>query len=176
MARPPDADALNTTEAAVLGAVARAGRAHGFQLVPELRPGGPLGRIVAVKPAMIYALLHKLEQRGLLRGQTIAQLDRPDRHEVTLSDAGREVLRAWVRTPVTRMRDLRQVFLLKHALAPAVGLSRRALLRAQRDALGAVHPVAEPEDAVARYRAAMVEAALAWLETEGNRARSPHRT
>ncbi|GGF38632.1 PadR family transcriptional regulator [Williamsia phyllosphaerae] len=55
----------------------------------------------------IYRTLKKLHDDGLVAFESVAQDARPDKKVYTLSDSGRDALRAWVsdRAPVPRLRD-----------------------------------------------------------------------
>jgi PadR family transcriptional regulator AphA len=84
--------------------------------------------------------------------------------------AGTRALRAWLRTPVQHLRDVRSELLLKLALAERPGVDREPLVAAQRTAFAPIFAAMaaepEPDDPVARWRhehARAVERFLAGL-------------
>jgi DNA-binding PadR family transcriptional regulator len=162
----------NPAELAVLGFLTR-GPCHGYDLArtieAEIGPVWKLGR------SQVYALLERLERDGLVAHRRIEQGARPPRKVYGLSRRGRALGEGWIASPVARTRELRLEFLAKLHLATTAGRASRArLVRAQRkvlegqaaDVRGRLGRGAGGIEANAlTYRLAMVEAAMAWLET-----------
>jgi DNA-binding PadR family transcriptional regulator len=82
------------TELAVLGLLAWAGESSGYEL--HKRAERSVGFIWAPARSHLYAVLKRLEADGLVRGRRIAQADRPDKRLFALTDAGTEMLGAWL--------------------------------------------------------------------------------
>lgn len=105
--------------------------AHGYELKQALEqtfgsayPSPNIGQI--------YVTLGRLEKDGLVRGQDVAQTNRPNKRVYELTPAGREALSDWIDEPSDGPR-LRSDFFLKLALAPMTGTADRvALINRQR--------------------------------------------
>ena len=106
---PPEKD-RNPAEYLVLGALS-GGPLHGYDLYQYL--GEHLGQIWTLGRSQTYALLSRMEQAGLVAHERQAQEKRPDRKVFSLTPAGRKKFKAWVKTPVEHVRDLRLEFLAK---------------------------------------------------------------
>src|SRR5687767_4222961 len=94
------------TEWVVLGLLAEES-AHGFALARRLAPGGEVGRVWAASRPLTYRAIDQLAADGLIAPVRTEAGRGPQRtvHEVT--DAGRQELARWLRTPVPRFRDVR---------------------------------------------------------------------
>lgn len=105
--------------------------AHGYELKQALEqifgsayPSPNIGQI--------YVTLGRLEKDGLVRGEDVAQTNRPNKRVYELTPAGREALSVWIDEPSDGPR-LRSDFFLKLALAPMTGTADRvALINRQR--------------------------------------------
>lgn len=162
-------------EYALLGLLS-ANPAHGYELHKKLKDLPSLGRIWFVKQANLYALLEKLEVRGLITSREVEAGGYPPRKQYTLTSAGAEALQAWLREPVARPRDIRQEFLLRLYFARQSGPrvaqellvnQRQALLqwRAEIQQMIAELPANETFQAVVlEYRLRQSQATLDWLE------------
>lgn len=123
-----------TTEHALLGFL-RLRPMHGYELHRHLSNPECLGLVWTMKLSHLYALLGKLEAEGLIRAELQPQLNRPARRVFRLTRAGRQAYRAWLRSPVSRPRSMRQEFLAKLYFASLEGESlARALVERQRQA------------------------------------------
>lgn len=98
-------------EYAVLGLLAVEPR-HGYELARAFA-APPLSEVCPVEPSLLYAYLRNLERRGLVDWEEVRVGNRPTRKTYEPSEAGWEVLRGWLRAPVTRMREVRLDLLLK---------------------------------------------------------------
>lgn len=154
---------------------------HGYELYQELCALPGIVLVWNIKQGLLYALLEKLEARGLVTSRMIAGGPHPDRKEYSPTAAGRRALEEWIASPVRRPRDLRQEFLAKLVIARRYGNARAlALLEAQRRAclewkagLEANRPRQDgrhiDEWLVYSFRVKRLEGALEWLaacETE----------
>jgi DNA-binding PadR family transcriptional regulator len=89
---------------AVLAALLE-GEASGYQL--SKRFDVSVANFWSATPQQLYRELERLEAEGLLRGRVVEQRRRPNKRVLTLTDAGREELRAFVAQPArpTAIRD-----------------------------------------------------------------------
>ena len=102
---------LGTTHRAVLGLLSL-GATHGYDLFRILDGGDGVSRLVALKPATVYAVLHDLEAQGLVQGEQLTE-GYPPRTRFAVTNAGKVSLDAWLTEPVHRIREVRSDFLLK---------------------------------------------------------------
>ncbi len=125
--------ALSPGEWAVLGVVAE-GPTHGFAVAQLLGPDGRLGRIWTLPRPVVYQILKKLLQMGLIRERrTEAGTRGPVRTVVGVTPAGRRAVKHWLQEPVDHVRDVRSLLLLKLALLDRAGADAKPLVAAQRD-------------------------------------------
>lgn len=107
---------LTESEYTILGVIedetSASGTIHGYDLHRALTDG-VVATIIRIEPGMVYHYLKKLTRQGYIETTVIPQDGRPDRHEHTLNDQGRDALNAWISEPVETTRDLRLGFLLK---------------------------------------------------------------
>ena len=166
------------TELAVLGLLAWAGEASGYEL--NRRAEGSVGFIWAPARSQLYAVLKRLDAAGLVQGRQVAQADRPDKRLFSLTDAGREVLAAWLGRvepiePEDRDGVLLKVFFAGHG-DPAAGRAQLQDWRARVQARLATYREiedtfedADGADAAARLQTlrlgiALMEASRAWAD------------
>jgi PadR family transcriptional regulator, regulatory protein AphA len=147
---------------------------HGYELHRELRKKTGLGLVWTVKQAQLYAILAKLEARGLIEAELVDAGARPARKVFHLTEAGSAAYEEWVRTPASR-RDFRLDFLAKLLAARKSGLEAAAsLVGEQRRLCGLwleearARRAAVAEDSldglVHSYRIGQLEATAAWLD------------
>jgi DNA-binding PadR family transcriptional regulator len=166
----PDADLL-PGEWAVLGVLAR-GDAHGFAVGRTLAPNGWLGRVWTMSRPRVYRAINDLAKRGLIEPVGTAESERgPVRTLYSATGSGRRLLDAWLREPVSHVREIRSELLLKLALLYERGTPPYDLLAAQRTRLRPVLESLEgavPEsgfDAILlRYRVETTRAALSFVD------------
>jgi PadR family transcriptional regulator, regulatory protein AphA len=149
---------------------------HGYELYQELCEMKGISLIWNIKQALLYAILEKLETKGLLLSQLVQGETYPPRRYFHLTDHGRNSLHAWFSTPVLRARDLRQEFLAKLIIARRYAREdARNLIRVQEQAcqnwfndLKSKAPSPTPEQMdewiVYSFRIERVESALKWLK------------
>jgi DNA-binding PadR family transcriptional regulator len=134
----PTVEQLSPGDWAVLGLLAEEER-HGFAITRIMAAEGELGRIWQVRQALVYRTLEILVNRGLaVRAGQEASTRGPSRTLIAATPAGRAALEDWLREPVTHVRDMRSVLLLKVALLRRAGQSPVVLLEAQRSTLVAM--------------------------------------
>lgn len=160
-------------EFALLGLVRRA-PVHGYELLQKLSTPNGLSEIWRIKIGQVYAFLNKLEDQGYLTSTRQPQSDYPARRLYAITPAGETAFLAWMRTPVTTARDLRQLFLLKlyfeedvprtviaKLLSDQIDLCRGWLESLEQERASAIGW----KQRVAGFRTEMVRASLHWLES-----------
>lgn len=164
-----------TIELALLGYLQQVSL-HGYQIHQRLLEPDGLGQVWRLKQAQLYALLEKLEEAGFIQGTLQAQETRPARRVFHLTPTGQEMLQAWLFSPVTRPRQMRQEFQAKLYFAQIQGHAACArLIAVQRQAcqkwLAEQKISAQQESAsgayvwlVDQYRVGQIQAMLDWLD------------
>ena len=166
---------LSASCIAVLGLVAiRA--ASGYELVAFADRS--IAYFWSIPRSQLYRELTRLEGLGLISGTHIAQTSAPDKRVFEITEAGRDVLIAWLESPAlpaSRSKNgfLLKVFMARHARPEAI----RPLLRSYRESVElelrdlraivdqlADHPQASFGRLTARWGVAHAEASLAWLD------------
>jgi DNA-binding PadR family transcriptional regulator len=149
---------------------------HGYELYQELCAMPGISMIWNIKQALLYAILAKLEVRGLLCSQLVQGDSYPPRNYFHLTEEGKNSLQAWLKTPVRRARDIRQEFLAKLIVARRYGKSDALeLIRIQNQAcqswlaeLNSNIPIHNPEHSdewlVYSFRIIRVNGILEWLK------------
>src|SRR5262245_46594456 len=155
-------DRLLLGEWACLGLLAQ-GPARGYDLSVRLAPGGDVGRVWSLSRPLTYRALDQLTQRDLVEavGEEPGKAGGP-RTIFRPTRRGRAVLRAWLRQPVSHLRDVRGELLLKLVLCDTLGIDQRPLLEAQRAAFA---PMVQSLAAAARRGAASDPVAVWRLES-----------
>jgi DNA-binding PadR family transcriptional regulator len=102
---------LSTPEYAVLGLLRRP--MHGYQVARELARGSGLGLVCPLRMSNVYFLLGNLQERGLVEIEAREEDRYPPRVLLRTTVAGRRAFDAWLREPVTRLRQVRLDFLVK---------------------------------------------------------------
>jgi DNA-binding PadR family transcriptional regulator len=118
-------------EYAILGSL-REAPAHGYLVAQRFSTGNELGLLYHLEQSAVYALLHDLEDRGLITGVHDDSGVRPPRTLFSITDAGEDYLRSWLALPVEPIRRMRLDFLLKlHFTARQSPNEARALVAGQ---------------------------------------------
>jgi len=171
-------EVLSLADHVVLGLLAEQPR-HGWALVRELAPDGPVGRIWSLSRALTYRSLGSLETRRLVRPGATVPGRGPHRTVMAATPRGRRRTRTWLTTPVEHLREVRTVLLLKLVLAERLGLDPEPVLRAQERhfapmVAGLAHAADAPgADLVDRWRAESARAVLRFVTDERRRATRP---
>lgn len=165
-----------TIELALLGFL-QPGPQHGYQLYQQFSNLQGLGMIWHVKQSQLYALLARLEERGLVVSVVQSQEPRPPKKVYSLTMQGVTVFQDWLSLPVPSSRQMRQEFMAKLYFARQEGPAcLRTLVQAQRAACqqwlaafqaqaGALPVERTYERLVYQYRIGQVQAILEWLDT-----------
>jgi PadR family transcriptional regulator AphA len=178
---PRQSHQLAAADYALLGLL-MVGPRHGYELAPHFAPAGDLGLVCTLRLPRLYALLHALEELGLVICEGSVISGGPPRKVFHLTDSGRETFRRWVEQPIRRLRQIRQDFLLKLYFSRTLpGHDTARLIDGQIAACRAVAEEladtasAEPADSFAALvlhsRQVTADATIAWLESERSSAR-----
>jgi PadR family transcriptional regulator AphA len=168
----PQEQRLSLTEWLVLCLVGEE-PTHGFAVARLVGTGGSMGEVWRVPKPVVYRVLQRLEQLGLLQAAGEQPTSRgPVRSVVAVTPAGRAAGAAWLARPVAHARDVRSELLVKLALLDRAGDSSAPLLDAQRQQLlpiaAALHDrLAEAggfERTLALWRYETVSATLRFLD------------
>ncbi len=167
-----DTARLSIGDMAVLACLGE-GATHGFRLAAMFAPDGEFGPVWTLRRPQVYRALEHLEARGL--AHTLRQeagAGGPPRTLFAPTERGRQALRAWLATPVERLRHGRNDLVLKLIFLERRGDDPTPLLLAQRERFERVletyrrrlADVAGPESVALAWRVAAARAALAFLE------------
>ncbi len=150
------------------------GTSHGWAIARRLRADGDLGRVWQLSRPLTYRALEHLAERGWVNAVGEEESSGgPTRTLLAATRTGREHLRAWVRTPVEQIRDMRSELLLKLLFATELDIDLGTMLDEQRAIVGhrEVELRAEledaPEDLVLRWRVEMAGAATRFVDSLG---------
>jgi DNA-binding PadR family transcriptional regulator len=102
---------LSPPEYAVLGLLRQP--MHGYQLARELAGGSGLGLVCPMRMSNVYFLLGNLQEGGLVEVEGREEDRYPPRVLLRTTPAGRRAFDAWLREPVTRLRQVRLDFPVK---------------------------------------------------------------
>lgn len=170
---------LGAADYALLGLLMLGSR-HGYELAPYFASDGTLGLVCTLGVSRLYALLHALEELGLVLAESSVISGGPPRKVFSLTEAGREAFQQWLDRPIRQLRLIRQDFLLKLYFSrqlpgrdTAVLVERQvAASRAVADELAARAGAEAPGSFAAlvyESRLAMAHATIAWLQAERDR-------
>jgi DNA-binding PadR family transcriptional regulator len=171
---------LGAADHALLGLL-RLGPRHGYELAPYFMSDGTLGLVCTLGVSRLYALLHTLEELGLVHSESSVLSGGPPRKVFSLTEAGISAFEEWLNHPIRRLRQIRQDFLLKlyfsqqlsHHDTAALIDRQLAVSRSVTDELATAAAAEDPHSfAVMVYesRLALAQATNSWLETERARA------
>ncbi len=150
---------------------------HGYDLYKEILTRPEIALVRSIKQSQLYALLDKLEERGLLASALIPGEAHPDRKEFRPTSEGRKAFHYWMQSPVHHGRDMRQEFLARLYFAAQNGeeyasellsqqrqvcLSWKGRLERQFQALEGQNQFTR---LIFTYRLGQIDAMLDWLET-----------
>lgn len=166
-------------EYAVLG-VLQETPAHGYLVAQRFAPGHDLGLLCPTEQSRVYALLHDLEERGLITGRQESADPRPPRTVFAITPAGEAILNGWLADSVEPLHRLRLDFLLKLTLISSRSPNTAARLIAKQLAAGerqladldASLAVLDPdglEYLVVESKRVAVGSFVTWLHDKGER-------
>jgi DNA-binding PadR family transcriptional regulator len=145
------------------------GPAHGYELKGDLEkllgsayPQPNIGQI--------YVTLGRLEKAGLIAGEDVEQVNRPNKRIYRLTDAGRQTVHEWFEDTTEEPR-VRDEFFMKLAVAVKTGMAdqitlinkqRRQYLNSMRDLSGLI----AAEDRENRIAQLLIEGAMLHLQAD----------
>jgi DNA-binding PadR family transcriptional regulator len=161
------------TEYALLGALI-SGPRHGYEILQYLEAG--LGPAWSVSTSQLYALLKRLDKKGLVGSTLETQDTRPSKRVFSILEQGEKNFMEWLKSPTDHVRDLRIEFLAKlfffHNLdlrgANALVNAQIAVLAQVKDGLSARRAV-EKDDynrLVYGFRISTLTGWLNWLKND----------
>ncbi|MBK8048035.1 MAG: helix-turn-helix transcriptional regulator [Anaerolineales bacterium] len=165
-----------TMEYALLGFL-RQRPMHGYEIHQRIEAGEDDGMVWRVKQSLLYTMLGRLEDEGLVSSTLETHGARPPRKRYSLTAKGDTLLQAWLQTPVRNGRDFRLEFLTKLYFAQLAGSSaaltliRRQLTASQTQLNRLTHTAntaATTESfagLVSDFRVGQMEAVINWLKT-----------
>jgi DNA-binding PadR family transcriptional regulator len=138
----------------VLLGLLKAQPAHGYELLETFHDPTRLGHIWNMSASQLYAVLKRLEERGLISGAEVPQPNAPARTEYHLTELGEARLEGWLAEPhpPTSIHRIRVLFLSRLYIA--------ALLD-------------RPDETVITRQLAACESQLARTKAERERTSSP---
>lgn len=109
---------------------------HGYQLLAHFRHPDQLGRVWTLSTSQLYAVLKRLDQHGLIVGETITSSDAPPRTDYHLTPAGESRLQTWLYdpNPSPSVRRVRVEFLSRLYVARLLDQPTIPIIVAQRAA------------------------------------------
>ena len=157
---------------ALLGLLMR-GPMHGYELHQQYEL--ELGQVWRAGMSQVYGLLKDRKEAGQVEARVEQQESRPARKIYSLTPAGRQAFKYWVRQPVANTRDIRVLFLEKLYFLRQLGLdglvelieAQKAICRERAD--GIARQAAELnrddfENLVLGFRHQQLEAIIEWLD------------
>ncbi|MCE5274384.1 MAG: PadR family transcriptional regulator [Deltaproteobacteria bacterium] len=99
-----------TTEYVVLG-VLMTGAMHGYEINRFMSE--TLEGIWHISTSQLYALIHKLEEKAMVKGRISSRENLLPKKVLTLTPEGKRKFLDWVMSPTLHVRDLRMEFLTK---------------------------------------------------------------
>lgn len=170
MTTTPDADQLREPllgEWACLG-ILYDQPAHGWAIVKQLRADGDIGRIWRLSRPLTYRALDQLTAREWIHAVGEEPGDAgPNRTILAATRTGRARFRAWLRTPVPHLRDLRSELLLKLVFADHHHVDITDMLDQQRQVIDQhadAFTNADDHDIVTLWRTESTRAAQRFLD------------
>lgn len=97
------------------------GPSHGYELFKEMEAWPGLVEVWKLKQSMLYADLNKLEKLGYVASMPPDMQFAPPRVNYEITEKGKMALQDWLKTPVSRPREIRPEFLTKLLVAARFG-------------------------------------------------------
>lgn len=150
---------------------------HGYEIYQRFSKLPGLWEIWRIKQSRLYAMLARLEVKGLIQADTIYQENRPARKVFRITENGENAYQTWLVQPVENGRRFRLDFLVKLFFAIQAGETfKTQLIQAQMDTcrdwlqeeqqnLQDYAGQQSFERAIHDFRIGQVLAMLEWLDT-----------
>ena len=103
---------MNSIDIAILGFLYEK-EMHGYEIYKLVSDKYGLGAIYSIKIGRLYTILNKLEESGYVQSELDANGPRPPKKIYTITLAGEQLFKNWLRTPVKHGRDIRINLLMK---------------------------------------------------------------
>lgn len=148
---------------------------HGYEIHQRFTSLPGLWEIWRIKQSRLYAMLGRLEAKGLILADTLVQENRPAKKVFSLTPKGEAAYQAWISEPVQTPREFRLEFLVKLFFAIQAGpeMKRKILqlqadacsswLDEERQALSEIDAGNSFEKAIRQFRIGQISAMLEWL-------------
>ena len=150
---------------------------HGYEIYQRFTNLPGLWEIWRIKQSRLYAMLARLEAKGLIQSKILYQENRPARKVFHISENGQAAYKTWVIQPVANGREFRLEFLVKVFFAIHEGPKmKNQLVDAQidtcntwlieaRQALEVLEDGQSFEKLIHYFRVGQVVAMLEWLSS-----------
>jgi DNA-binding PadR family transcriptional regulator len=86
---------------------------HGYDLYKFLQQPGGLSLVWRINQSNLYAILDKLEKEGYLTSEYIIVENSHPRKDFRITPKGFTYFQQWMREPVQKCREMRQIFMAK---------------------------------------------------------------
>ena len=147
---------------------------HGWAIHEELAPRSEIGRAFTLSRQLVYRAIDTLEIDGLVKRATPKDGGGADKVIISPTAAGKKVVRQWLDTPVSHLRDVRTELVVKIMLRERFGLPLHKFIATQRDIFEPLiasinrEDSHSPVDAWRRESASAVKRYLTRVERDAN--------
>ena len=159
----------------VLLGLLKAQPAHGYDLLEWFRSPQHLGLIWKMSTSQLYAVLKRLEEKGLIAGRVLPRADAPSRTEYALTDKGETRMMDWLNDPhpPISIHRIRVLFLSRLYIASLLDLPTDGIIDRQLTACLKHHQRMQTELAevstdieklTLTYMIGQFEAVVRWLK------------
>lgn len=149
---------------------------HGYDLYKKINEFEGISLIWKVKQGMVYCMLERLEEAGLITSIFVSEKMHINRKEYSITAKGKESFYTWVTTPVSSDREIRQIFLAKLFFCQKLSIEVSLDLIEQQQALCStwlsdllicylgLKPVQQYEKMFYKYQIAQSQTTIDWLD------------
>ena len=111
----------------------RAQPMHGYLLLEKFHSKGDLGRVWTMSTSQAYAVLRRLEERGLIKGEAISVPDAPSKIVYSITTCGNQILEDWLfeDNPPSSIHLLRVIFISRLYIASILGKDKDLIIAKQ---------------------------------------------
>lgn len=151
---------------------------HGYLLLEKFHSKVDLGRVWTMSTSQAYAVLRRLEEGGLIKGEEIFVPDAPSKIVYSITTCGNQILEDWLfeDNPPSSIHLLRVIFISRLYIASILGYDSAPIIakqievckkqlnyfQAERD-----KRLSEIEGLTVDFIIGQLDAALNWLEKAG---------
>lgn len=149
---------------------------HGYDLYKKINELEGISLIWKVKQGMVYCMLEKLEEAGLITSIFVSEKMHINRKEYSITANGKVSFYSWVTTPVSNQREMRQIFLAKLFFCQRLSIELSLDLIERQQALCSIwlsdllicylgsKPEQQYEKLFYKFQIAQTQATLDWLD------------